>query len=269
VTPPRLSLDTVTVKQAPLARRFSAAAAAGFAGLEVWGHEVQAGVDGLRRLAADHGLAVEGVCPGPDIYRWHDEWDGALEATLDATLPLYASAGARFVVVPVMSEEGTLDRTADHFRRLCARAAGHGLAVGLEPIGHVRKLCRVADAAAIVADSRGAGAAGLVLDVFHFFRGRNRLDVLQRVDPGLILAVHLDDAMDLPLDELVGYRHRVFPGHGIFDVTGFCAAVRERGYAGPYIVELCNEQYWRADPAWVCATAATAARQVLERAGVA
>ena len=81
----------------------------------------------------------------------------------------------------------------------------------------------------------GHEGAGIILDAFHFFRGGNRLDILPHINPTSIVAVHLDNAMDLPLHELVGYRHRVYTGDGVFDVEGFCRALFHIGYRGPYV----------------------------------
>ena len=109
---------------------------------------------------------------------------------------------------------------------------------------------------------------GLVLDVFHFYRGRNVLGDLDRLDPHAIVAVHVDDAANLPIDQLLGYRHRVLPGDGIFDVAGLCATVAHHGFVGPYVVELFNEAYWQADPARVSAAAYRSASRELSRAGI-
>lgn len=262
----RLSLDTITIRHACLPDKFRLAAAAGYAGLELWGTEIDEMPDAIEtilRLVREHGLCIEGVCPDRDLYRWHYEWDEALEQTLEERLPRYAAIGARYLVLPVMSEQGTLADTTTHFCRLCRIAARHGLGVGLEPIGHVRKLSQIADAMKVLRRADGIADSGLVLDVFHFFRGGNRLDALQAIDPADVIAVHIDDALDRPLHELVGYRHRVYPGHGIFDVIGFCAAMHRMCYAGPYVVELLNETYWQADPAEVSAAAYRASRDVL------
>ncbi len=266
---PRLSLNTITIKRATLADKFRLTAEAGFQGIELWGYEVDdaATPDQVRQLAHRHGLVVEGICPQPDLYRWHCSWDQELEDLLHQRCALYGEMGARYLVMPVMSEEGTEQELADNLARAAAIGTQYALTMALEPIGHVAKLASFARAFSIL-DQVGPAGTGIVLDLFHFFRGRNALPTLARRDPKRIAAVHLDDALELPLDELVGYRHRVYPGEGVFDVGAFCAAVSGTGFGGPYVVELLNEQYWQADPRAVARTAFATARRALAAAGV-
>lgn len=267
----RLLLDTVTIRQASLDQKFRHAAHAGFHGLELWADDIGPGPADLahvRDLATTFGLSIDSICPPVAWRRWHHDWDAALEVEIAGQLPRYAALGARILITPVTSEDGTLADTAHALDRLAGLAAGHGLRIGLEPIGHVAKLARLADAAALLRAQGDRDTIGLVLDAFHFYRGGNVLADLGQVDPQAILAVHVDDALDLPLDQLLGYRHRVMPGDGIFDVAGLCAAIARRGFVGPYIVELLNEDYWQADPAEIAAQAHHTARRELLLAGI-
>ena len=219
-------------------------------------------------LANASGLTIDSICPPIAWRRWHHDWDDALEADIEGQLPRYAALGASILIAPVTSEDGSLVTQARSLDRLSGLAGEHGLRIGLEPIGHVRKLAKLADAVELLGNQGERDTIGLVLDVFHFYRGGNVFADLDRIDPHSILAVHIDDAADLPLDQLLGYRHRVLPGDGIFDVAGLCAAITRRGFIGPYVVELLNEAYWQADPAEISAAAYRTARRELARAGV-
>ena len=267
----RLLLDTVTNRQATLDQKFRCAAQAGFRGLELWADDIgpsSADLARVRDLATTFGLPIDGICPPVAWRRWHHDWDDALEAEIESQLPRYAALGAHFLIAPVTSDDGSLADTAHSLDRLGGLAAAHGLRIGLEPIGHFRKLAKLSDAVELLRAQGDRDTIGLVLDVFHFYRGGNTLADLDRVDPHSILAVHVDDALDLPLDQLLGYRHRVMPGDGIFDVAGLCAAIARRGFVGPYVVELLNEDYWQADPAEVSADAYRTAHRELLRAGI-
>ncbi|MHB1133712.1 MAG: sugar phosphate isomerase/epimerase family protein [Chloroflexota bacterium] len=265
---PRLSLNTITIRHASLADKFRFAAEAGFRGLELWGYEIDdsATPDQVRQLAARHGLVIEGICPQPDLYRWHCSWDQELEDLLHKRCALYGAIGAHYLVLPVMSEDGTEQEIVDNLARAGQIAARYGLAVALEPIGHVAKLASFEKAFAILDRAQAGQQPGIVLDVFHFYRGRNHLSILEKVDLSRVLAVHLDDAEPLPLDELVGYRHRLYPGEGQFDVRGFVAKMSALGYRGPYVVELLNERYWNAEPRTVAGEAYAASARVLTEA---
>jgi sugar phosphate isomerase/epimerase len=261
-----LLLDTITVRSAALSDRFSLAATAGYAGLELWGGELEEhpeGVAGIRALSDRFNMPVLGFCPHRSLLDWHHRWDKALEAAFESQLARYSQSGADYLVLPVLSEHGTLADTEAHLRRIAIIASQFGITAALEPIGHVRKLSRFADALTIL---QRVPNAGLIVDAFHFFRGGNRLDILTDLDPSRITVVHLDDATDLPIDQLLGFKHRLYPGHGIFDVVGFCAALRRIGYRGRYAVELLNPAYWDANPAEVSMTAWQTSIAVLEAA---
>ena len=43
-------------------------------------------------------------------------------------------------------------------------------------------------------------------------------------------------------------HHRLFPGQGSFDLTGFLGHVLAAGYAGPWSLEVFNDVFRQADP---------------------
>ncbi len=287
MTVPRIYLNTMTVDRACLRDMFSYAAAAGFAGIELWAHHFvpnqlsvadfdglearySAHVDGRPRpsdvvnLANSFDLKVDGVVPGFDLmYNWIDDLSGPRIRALQSMLPSFVEVGARYVVFPVLSGDGARSEIAPSLCRMCEILAPFGLIAGLEPIGHVPRLSRIEDALEVLSQVPSHHQARLVLDAFHFFRGGNDINVIGTIDPGQIVTVQLNDAEDLPLGQLLGHKHRLHPGHGIFDVAGFCAALLARGYEGPFVAEIMNEAYWRKDPGIVCDDAYTACRAVL------
>lgn len=266
----RLTLDLVTIRYAPLAQKLHVAAATGFSAVELWAEDVDAAPpEELLGRCAQHGLGIEGICPPPVLYRWHAEWDADLEAVLRARFATAVRLGARYFVLPVMDEAGTLETLERNLARACELArAFDGLQVALEPIGHVRKLCRLEPAMAVLSRLESHANLRLLLDAFHFFRGRNALTSLRRIDPGRIAAVQICDGLPLPLEQLLGYRHRTYPGQGAFDVEGFCRVLHSIGYRGPYVVEILNAELWRSDPSVVARAAFESARELLGRAGV-
>lgn len=266
----RLLLDPVTIRYAPLAQKLRIAADTGFPAVELWAEDVDAApLDELLERCEQHRLGIEGICPPPALNRWHAQWDAELEDALRARLETAARLGARYFVLPVMGEEGTLETLERNLARACELAAAFGrLEIALEPIGHVRKLCRLESALEILGRLDRHANLRLLLDAFHFFRGGNALASLVNIDPRRIGAVQICDGLPLPLEQMVGYRHRTYPGRGAFDIEGFCRALHSIGYRGPYVVELLNEELWRADPGVVARTAFESASDLLRRAGV-
>ncbi len=287
MAPPPLYLNTMTVDRASLRDMFRFAAAAGFTGIELWAHHfvpnqlVAADLDGLHArygaridmrstpgdvvsLADRFGMKIDGVVPGFDLMRnWIDDLSAQRIRALQSMLPSFVEIGARYIVLPVLNGDGTRDKIAPSLCRLCEVLAPFGLAAGLEPIGHVPRLSRIEDALEVLSQVPAHHEARLILDAFHFFRGGNRLDILSAIEPDQIATVQINDAEDRPLEQLFGHKHRLHPGHGIFDVGGFCAALLAQGYDGPFVTEVMNETYWQQDPGTVCADAYAASRAVL------
>jgi sugar phosphate isomerase/epimerase len=288
-------LDTGTVAQASLRDKPRLAAVAGYGGLELWHHDVDPsslspvarsllreryGVEltqvdetatfdphQLRSECTARGLVIDGVIPPLDFaMRWHDDLGTEMHALISAELPKYHALGVRYVVLPMLGEAGSLERTAEILAELGELMRPFGILAAFEPIGHVRKASRADEACRVIELSGRDANVGLVIDVFHFFQAQNTLRDLQSLPSERIVTVHLNDAMDLPLRELSGARHRVHPGEGIFDAVGFCRTLDAIGYRGPCAVEVLNEGYRRLDAAHVARRSFEATLSVLTAA---
>jgi 4-hydroxyphenylpyruvate dioxygenase len=287
--PPPLYLNSITIRQAgTLANKFQVAGAAGYDGFELWLHEVapdllseqdrrevrvRYGVHGVdvdaspewtRELMHKHRLDVIGLCPPSHAaVQWHDRLDEGVLHSLRDTIDVAARLGARYVAMPVMGAGGTLRKTAQHLRRLAEIAADRDIVLALEPVGHVGKCSRLDEALDVLDMTDMDVAVGLLLDAFHFFRAGQQLVDLETLAADRIVAVHLCDGMDLPHETLLGYRHRDYPGTGIWDVRGFCQCLQKIGYRGHFVTEILNETYWQQDAAEVCRQAHRTSRYVL------
>ena len=247
---PPIFLNTATIKNASLAEKVSLARQCGFDGLEMWVQEiapqllseadvavgaarymldeVAADVDpvALSELLDRNELAIDGVIPGSDVLqRWSGELDAGLIDSLAATMRTCATLGVRYLVLPTIADEGSLERVALNLREIGALAREHGIRLGLEPIGQTRLVNGVKDALVVLETAGLDDAAGIILDAFHFFRAGQDLSDLATLQSDRIVAVQINDAIEMPLESMFGNRHRDFPGEGIFDVTGFCEAV--------------------------------------------
>ena len=110
----------------------------------------------------------------------------------------------------------TTELLAEHFGQLCYRAADIGLAIDLEfmPMTDIQDLAMAWD----IVNEAGHDNSAIVLDSWHFFRGRPDFDLLARLPGSRIGAVQLSDA----LPEVSGtlfqdVRRRLLPGDGSFD----------------------------------------------------
>ena len=102
-------------------------------------------------------------------------------------------------------------------------------------VGHTR--CRLRGGPAT--PSRGAPNAGLMIDVWHFYNGGAKLDVLDDLPGAGVAAVQLNDGPLVDGDFLKHARaQRTLPGEGELDVVGLIRAVQATGSSGPYCVEV-------------------------------
>jgi len=153
-----------------------------------------------------------------------------------------------------MSTEGTIDETIENFKKLCDKAKEYSLKIGLEFIGHIPKVDNIKIASEIIKRAKCKNS-GIVLDLFHFYRGNSSIEDLKVIKPDDILIVHLDDAMDFPRKELIGYKHRLYPGKGIIPVKEILSTLKEMQYQGWFSIELFNQEYWTSDPKEIAAKA--------------
>lgn len=268
-----LYLDTMTLKPTPVGRKIRLAAEAGFAGPRIRGNDVREweqegrSVESLANLLDEFRVRSPGFVAEAETYGWHvgDPTAQELVEAFEWTCRTARSLAARVVLLPVMSADGTIEETVRNFRVACERAESFGLNVGLEFIGHVPKVSDLHTAWRVV-EAANRPNGGVVIDLFHFYRGGTKIEDIGEVPAQRILMVDLADAMPLPREQLLGSRHRLYPGEGVAGVRDVLTALLRHGFDGPVAVELFNQAYWAADPAVIAATAYRTARAVLEAA---
>jgi len=131
----------------------------------------------------------------------------------------------------------SLSYMVEAFEALCARAAEHGLSVGLEivPWSNVPDL-------KTALEFMGPVNAGLVIDAWHVFRGSATLDELETLPQEKILCIQVNDAGpqvgSLPEDT----QRRLLCGEGEFDLPAFVQALRKTGSEAPLSVEIISPE---------------------------
>ena len=103
---------------------------------------------------------------------------------------------------------------------------------------------------------------GLVIDSFHFYAGGSTLEMIDALDPKLIQIFHINDAEDLPRNQLED-RHRLLPGLGILPLREIVSAFRRIGYDKVASVEIFRPEYWERDPFELARDAHAATERVL------
>lgn len=226
--------------------RVAAAADAGFSGIGLF-FEDYAAIRAAGRSDADllgvldrHGVRVVEI---EFLFGWAlDEPDAevvrAAEATLHSMADVFAPHHLNVGDLHAPGELPPLDRVAERFARVCDGAAEHGTRVALEflPWTGLADLATATD----VVHAAGRPNGGVVLDAWHYFRGRPDAGRLRSLAAKDVVAVQLDDADA----EVVGalyedtmFRRRL-PGEGTLDLVELIETLDTIGVDVPYSVEI-------------------------------
>ncbi len=265
----------------PFAERLSAASAAGFTAVSLWGRDYAAArAEGLsdadlRLMLDDHGLGVAEVDPAwwwlPGASEVHfppgmDTEDVFCFGEAELFAVADAVGGRSLNAVDVFGGQWDLDAAAEAFAGLCTRAAEHGLLVHIEWL----PWSKIPDLESALEVVRGAGRpnGGINIDAWHLVRSGTDLEALARVPGELIMGIQLDDGPAEPEDNLVEatLHHRALPGQGEFDLPAIVAAVLATGTTAPIGVEVFSDSLHQLSAAEAARQAARATRHVIEQA---
>jgi 4-hydroxyphenylpyruvate dioxygenase len=226
-----------------LPERLRAAAAAGFAGFELFDSDLEGqsfSPAELRRIIEDAGLALIDLFPLRDFEGLPAEQRPAMLDRASRYLDLAAELGAGMVMAcssvhPDSSPE--LEGIVDDLRRVGDLAAARGLRLAYEGLAWGRHVHDYRAAWDLVRRA-DHGSVGLVLDSFHILARGLPVTPIREIPPGRIFLVQVSDAPALDLDYTSWSRgHRTLPGRGGFDLSGFAAALRATGYDDVFSLE--------------------------------
>lgn len=262
---PRRTIATVCLS-GTLEDKLSAAAAAGFDGIEIFEPDLIASPLSPPEIAvrcADLGLSIDLYQPFRDL----DSTDPARFASsmrrAERKFEVMAKLGAGTMLVCSSVAPDAVacpDRLAEQLATAAGRAAERGLRIAYEALAwgrHVATWDRSWDAVR----RAGCPALGLCLDSFHVLSRDGDPVAFAQVPAEKLFYLQLADAPQLQMDVLQWSRHyRLFPGQGAFDLPNFVGQVLDAGYNGPLSLEVFNDVYRQADPA---RTAVDAMRSLL------
>ena len=234
----------------PIAQRVAAVADAGYCGLGLIADDLAIirdtiGFVGLRDLLAEHELTHIEI---ELIERW---WipRGEPGHTYDVRNLLFDAADVLSpAFIKIGSEIGpaTDDPIAlvGPLRDLADEANEHGTRVAIEPMPF-STIATVPMGVEIV-NAAGHPAAGLVIDAWHVFRAETSLTELSAVlSQKNIFGVELNDAAEQVLGTLFEdtVERRLLCGEGSFDLRGLVAVLRDKGFDGPWGVEILSSPF--------------------------
>ncbi|MCZ2805199.1 TIM barrel protein [Modestobacter sp. VKM Ac-2983] len=251
---PRRGIATVCLS-GTLEDKLTAAAAAGFDGIEVFEPDLIASPWPPAELAArcaDLGLSIDLYQPFRDLDSTDPTRFAANLRRAERKFDVMGALGVDTVLVcssVAPDAVADVDQLAEQLSTAAGRAERRGLRIAYEALAwgqHVSTWEASWDAVRR-ADS---AALGLCLDSFHVLSRGGDPRGFTAVPGEKVFFLQLADAPQLTMDVLQWSRHhRLFPGQGAFDLSGFLGAVLATGYRGPWSLEVFNDVYRQSDPA--------------------
>lgn len=233
-----------TVKAKPFRKQLEAAQIAGCSALSVTPSDyvrwLGSGVSthDLKSMAADHDIEISHLDP---FVRWVDDWKPSVRGVDFPTDDVAFDTDDFFRMADALGT-GTFtawggfpdgryskQQIVDAFGHLCDRAARHGMQCGLEfiPLWEVGTLEYAWEVVSLV----GARNGGIVLDMWHYFRGTPNNALLASIPGSKIFAVQLCDAPQcLPKGMTLaqeGLGRRLLPGSGDFPIGDVLDVLRK------------------------------------------
>jgi sugar phosphate isomerase/epimerase len=268
-----LVLCSGTVRRLGLADTARVAAATGYHGISVYGHEVRRALDdgwtfaSLRELLVDLDIGVAEVdgavdwVPGVAL--------DARAASVDHTVEWAAELGARSITVVEISggrlgDGLSVDQLVDGFGRFCDAARPAGVLVHIEyfPFSGIADLETALDVVERAARPNG----GVLVDTWHHQRGADAGSLASLTAAGTrTLGIQLNDAAVEACEDVrfECMHQRELPGDGLGTSGAMVAALRAGGCVAPVGVEVYSDVLDAMEPEHAARVARECARSVL------
>jgi 4-hydroxyphenylpyruvate dioxygenase len=244
----RTAIATVCLS-GDLAEKLEAAAAAGFASVEIFENDLLtfSGTNAeVRARMDDLSLKPIAFQPFRDFEGWDEPARSRALARAERKLDTMAELGCDLLMVcsnVSPDAHGGVDRLAADFRELGDRAKARGMRVAFEALAWGRHINDYRDSWEVVRRANHE-SVGLVLDSFHICARRTDLRPIRSIPGDRIFLVQIADAPWLDMDVMQWSRHfRCFPGQGDMPVPEFMDALAATGYQGPLSLEIFNDQF--------------------------
>lgn len=225
----------------------------------------------IKRMLADHGLGVSGIDP---LFNWlpgsvglpgDEPMNRITRATMDEVFHIAHAVGADLVNAPLgLATPDSEQETIDGFGKLCERAAAEGLRVSLEfmPFSALPDL----PGALRIVSGAGCDNGGIMLDCWHLHRSGGDPDDVLAVPGDRLFGLQLDDAMPVPMDDMVEetLNHRLLPGEGCIDLPRLLGNLQTIGAQVVYDVEVFKDSLRARSPGERASAMYSSARGLLD-----
>jgi 2-keto-myo-inositol isomerase len=274
----KLSLNGATTMKADLETDVRAAAAAGFDYLEIWAAKLREflkthSVADLKDLFKDSGVkplsinSIEQITfrDAPAYAQIRKECEELAAVAEAIACPYIVVVPGRFPPGGLSSYE-VIEVTGGVLRELASIAERHNVALAFEFLGQKDCSVQTLELADEIVQKVNRRNIGLVIDSFHFHTGGSTIKMIDALDPKRLFIFHINDAEDLPLDQLTDAK-RLLPGLGILKLKEMIEAFKRIGYDQTASVEIFRPEYWDRDPFELAREAKAAVEGVLAGSG--
>ena len=254
-----LNLGTIRNYELKLKEELEVARDAGYRSVEIWFDRLSdyaRSADGkgfdkdklaeLRKFTDSEGLTIESAIGFASWIVDDAERRAAGVDELKRQAEALSILGAKCVAAPAAgaNERIELAKIAERYRAILEACEPFGVRPLLELWGPSPTLSRISDGIAICAET-GRDDAGLLLDVYHLYRGGNSFAALSLVAGAALPIFHMNDYPASPERERLSDGDRVFPGDGVAPQRQILARLLKNGFDGVLSFEIFNREYAR------------------------
>lgn len=208
----------------------------------------QHGLEQAKALLQQHSVSL-GSIELPVEWRGTEEQFQSsltrLAASAEAARALGCSACCTYVLPSTDMNAAHFMALATRRLRICAEVLGaYGIRLGLEFVGphHLRTrwanpfIWTINETLDWI-DTIGLTNVGLLFDAYHWYTTSNRIEDILSLQASQIVHVHINDAPDLPIEQVLD-NGRLYPGEGVINLTGFLQSLQHIGYQGSITQEI-------------------------------
>lgn len=159
-------------------------------------------------------------------------------------------------ILPSVDEPAAafMAQTVRRLRQAASILGAYGIRLALEFVGphHLRTawanpfIYTVEDTLSLV-DAIGLNSVGLLVDSYHCYTTGFTGEQIAKLNAAQIVHVHLNDARDLPVSEVLDFD-RLYPGEGVIDLKDFLQGLQAAGYEGVVAQEILTPSQPEASP---------------------
>jgi len=272
----RYCFNTATLRgrKLPIKELVDLVSAAGYDGIEVWIDELDrytgdgGDLSDLKKYIADKGLKVESAIA---FANWLAADDAVAVKEVEKAkrdMQKVSDIGGVCIAAPPAGQNDTsISDWGLAAKRLSALAAA-GKQVGVQPQlevwGFSKSIGNISSALHLASMS-DSDDFGILLDVYHLYKGGSPFEALRLVAGSCMKLFHINDYPAEPERSSIGDKDRVFPGDGVAPLDMILSTMFANGFQGVLSLELFNPEYWKQDPMWVVQTGLAKTKAAVER----